>query len=170
MDDLKAITSFFYKLDLENSYLIEAKYAKLTELKIDELNTYKYKNYDYLIGKAWQFEDRCGNIIVAVFIDNVGEFKSGYKIDGVDTLIFKSEDLKEPDKYIIPCPDDKRVNTIYKILITEVIPNYLLNKKPSKIYFNPVSDSRKRLVDMIINKVIKKYPNLIKYNRHIINK
>jgi hypothetical protein len=170
MNDLKIITNFFYNRDLQNSYLLEANYAEINELKIDELNSYKYKKYQYIIGEAWQFEDRCGNNIVAVYINSVGEFKTGYKIEGVDTLIFKPEDLENSEKYITPCPDDKRVNTVYKILITEVIPNYLLNKKPNRLFFNPVSDSRKRLVDMIINKVVKKWPELIKKGKYIINK
>jgi hypothetical protein len=70
---------------------------------------------------------------------------------------------------IKPCPDDKRVNTVYKILVEEVVPTYLLNKKPSKLYFNPVSDSRDRLVRIIINKVVEKYPQLQKKDNYLIH-
>jgi bifunctional ADP-heptose synthase (sugar kinase/adenylyltransferase) len=55
------------------------------------------------------------------------------------------------------------------ILLEEIIPTYLLTKKPNKLYFNPVSDSRNRLVDMIINKVIEQYPQLTKKNNYLIN-
>jgi hypothetical protein len=170
MSNLKIITDFFYKVDLENSYLLESQYAEINELKIDELNSYKYEKYDYIIGESWKFEDRCGNNIVAVFIESVGEFKVGYKVEGLDKLIFKPEDLKNEEHYIKPCPDDKKVNTVYKILVTEIIPKYLLNKKPNRLRFSPVSESRKRLVNMIINKVIKKWPELIKKDTYIINK
>ena len=36
--------------------------------------------------------------------------------------------------------------------------------------FNPVSESRKRLVDIILNKIIKDNPELIKKNEYLINK
>lgn len=163
-----------------NTDLEEAKFFELNELKIDELNSYSYKeslHQDVLgFNKAWEFEDRCGNLIVTVYLESTGEFKSGFRIPGVSTLIFDPKTLPQNHKTlgnmqekIKPCPDDKRVNTVYKILVEEVIPNYLLNKKPNKLYFNPVSDSRDRLVRIIINKVIEKYPQLQKKDNYLIH-
>ena len=66
--------------------------------------------------------------------------------------------------------DDKRINTVYKILLEEIVPEYLLKKKPSKIYFNPISASRDKLVSILIGKIIKVYPQLIRSNNYLINK
>ena len=162
----------FYNKDIDNAYLLETQYIELNELKIDELNSYSYEEISNIgipgNNKTWQFEDRCGNQLV-VYLNSIGEFKSGYKVEGVSSLVFDPKKLPTDLQHLVkPCPDDKRVNTIYKILIEEVIPNYLLNIKPNRLYFNPVSDSRNRLVDIIINKVIKQYPQLKKKNNYII--
>lgn len=148
---------------------LEATHFKLNEISIDSLNSYQYEevviqNYT----KAYSFNDRCGNIIVAVYIDSVNEFKTGYKINGHDNLIFQPEKLDKVEDYIRPCPDDKKINTVYKILTTEIIPDYLLSKSPNKIMFNPVSKSRARLVDIILNKIVKDNPNLVKKNSYLI--
>lgn len=158
---------------LENfieSNKLEEQYFELNEIKIDPLHVYKYEEKNFpQYTKSYQFEDRCGNIIVAVYVESTGEFKTGYKVDGIDNLIFQPERLDNVEELIKPCPDDRKVGTIYKILIEEIIPQFLLNKKPNKLYFNPVSDSRNRLVDMIINKVIKQYPQLKKKKNYLIN-
>lgn len=147
---------------------IEAKFFELNEIETDDLNTYQYKKLeDALYEEAYSFEDRCGNQIVAVYLNN--EFKTGYKIKGVSGLVFKPESLASSENRIHPCADDKRINTVYKILTLEILPKHLLNKKPSKLRFNPVSDSRKRLVDIIISKIIKANPELKQKNGYIIN-
>lgn len=163
----------FYINNIDETYLLESQYIEVNELKIDELNSYPYKETNYLdmpgTNKAWQFEDRCGNQLVVVYLENIGEFKSGYKVEGVSSLVFEPKKLPINLQHLVkPCPDDKRINTIYKILLNEVIPNYLLNKKPNRLYFNPVSDSYNRLVDIIINKIIKQYSQLKKKNNYII--
>jgi hypothetical protein len=159
---------------------VEEEYLNLNEIKIDELNTYPYREVTYLEGlgknKAWEFEDRCGNLLVVVYLETTGEFKSGYKVEGVSTLVFdptrlpqKHPELGNLQEKIKPCPDDKRVNTVYKILVEEVIPKYLLTKKPNKLYFNPVSKSRERLVSMLVGKAIEQYPQLTRKNNYLLN-
>lgn len=164
-----------------NAENIEQKFFELNELKIDELNSYIYKESSYLdslgFNKAWEFEDRCGNLIVATYLKTTNEFKTGFRIPGVSTLIFDPKKLPQNHKTlgnlqekIKPCPDDKRINTVYKILLNEIIPTYLLNKKPNQLHFNPVSSSRERLVNIIINKIIQQYPQLIQQDNYIIYK
>jgi hypothetical protein len=149
---------------------LEEQYFELNEIKIDPLNSYQYEEIILpLYTKAYTFEDRCGNIIIAVYIESVSEFKTGYKVEGGNGLIFQPERLDNVEELIKPCPDEKKIGTIYKILLEEIIPTYLLNKKPNKLYFNPVSDSRIRLVDIIINKIIKEYPQLTKNNNYIVH-
>jgi len=156
---------------LNNSHKLEADYFELNEIKIDPLHSYTYEEVQLPhYTKSYKFEDRCGNTIVAAYIEAIGEFKTGYKVEGTDSLIFQPEKLDNVEDLIRPCPDERTVGTVYKILTQEIIPQYLLSKKPSKLMFNPVSESRKRLVDIILNKIIKDNPELIKKNGYLINK
>ncbi len=67
-------------------------------------------------------------------------------------------------------PDEKRVNTVYKILSDEVIPNFVLNKKPNKLQLNPVSKSRQKLTDIILTKLTKDYPQLKRNKNYLTYK
>lgn len=153
---------------LAESDSIEAKFFELNEITIDDLNTYEYvKVEDPNYTECYTFEDRCGNTVVAVYLNN--EFKTGYEVGGVKGLVFNPEKLANTEMRINPCPDDKRVNTVYKILTQEIIPKYLLRTKPSKLLFNPVSDSRKRLVKIIISKILKDNPALKTKGGYLVN-
>lgn len=150
---------------------LEERHFELAEIKVDPLNSYEYEEVELPnYTKAYQFNDRCGNTIVAVYIDGVNEFKTGYKVEGIDTLVFQPERLDRVEELIRPCPDDKRVSTVYKILTQQIVPNYLLNKKQNRLMFNPVSESRARLVDIILNKIIQDNPELIKKDNYLIYK
>lgn len=150
--------------------ILESKYFEVNEIKIDPLHIHKYKEINIpQYTKAWEFQDRCGNTIVAAYIESISEFKTGYRIKDKDSLIFQPETLDNVEEIIRPCADDKKLGTIYKILLEEILPNYLLNKKPNKLLFNPVSESRNKLVDIIISKIIKEYPQLKTKNHYLIN-
>jgi hypothetical protein len=156
---------------LNNSHKLETDYFQLNELKIDPNHNYNYQEVQLpYYTKSYQFEDRCGNIIVAVYLDSISEFKTGYQVKGINGLVFQPEKLDNVEDLIRPCPDERTVGTVYKILTQEIVPEYLLSKKSSKLLFNPVSESRKRLVDIILNKIIKDNPELIKKNGYLINK
>lgn len=161
--------------------ILEEQFFQVNELKIDELNSYRYKDSTHqdVLGynKAWEFEDRCGNLIVAVYIESNSEFKTGFRVPEVSTLVFDPKKLPQDHRTlgnlqqkIKPCPDDKRINTVYKILVQEVIPNYVLNKKPNKLFFNSVSKSRERLVGIVVNRTVKQCPQLIKKDTYIVHK
>ena len=156
---------------LDKSHKLEAEYFELNELKIDTLHSYSYKEVQLpYYTKSYEFEDRCGNRIVAAYSNIIGEFKTGYRVKGIDSLVFQPEKLDNVEDLIRPCPDERTLGTVYKILTQEIMPQYLLNKKPSRLMFNPVSASRERLVDIILNKIIKDNPELIKKNGYLINK
>lgn len=150
---------------------LETEYFELNELNIDSLNSYEYEEITVPIyTKSYKFNDRCGNELVVVYTEGIDEFKSGYRVRGVDSLVFDPTKFLNIEDGIKPCPDDKRINTVYKILLEEIVPKYLLEKKPSKLWFNPVSDSRNRLAGILISKVIKVYPQLTRSSNYLINK
>ena len=62
---------------LNTSYKLEADYFELNELKIDPHHSYSYEELQLpYYTKSYQFEDRCGNTIVAAYLDSIGEFKN----------------------------------------------------------------------------------------------
>jgi hypothetical protein len=149
---------------------IEVDFFSINEIKIDSLNSYDFKKLELpQYTESFSFTDRCGNILVVAYIDSIGEFKSGYKIEGISSLVFQPENLQNSEKFIRPCPDDKKVNTVYKILSEKIIPRYILPKKPSKLFFNPVSPIRERLTDIFMNKVLKDFPQLIKRGTYVVH-
>ena len=150
---------------------LETEYFELNELNIDSLNSYEYEEIKLPIyTKAYKFNDRCGNELVAVYTDGISEFKSGYRVKGVDSLVFDPTKFLNIEDGVKPCPDDKRINTVYKILLEEIVPEYLLKRKPSYIYFNPISASRDKLTGILISKIIKAHPQLIRSNNYLVNK
>lgn len=171
MSSLIKLLEESFQEDLENSHKLEEEYFLLKELTLDPSNTYSYREVSYVpFTRGWSFFDRCGNEIVAVYIPSIQEFKTGYKVEGINTLVFQPEKTKTLGHKIKTCPDDKRVNTVFKILVEEVIPTFLLSKKPNKLLFNPVSPSRERLVQIIIAKILKQYPQLTKHQNYLIYK
>jgi hypothetical protein len=173
MINLNSLIKEFYIDNIKNTDLLESQFLELSEVTLDPDNSYIYTktsvkkipgNYE-----AWSFNDRCGNELVVIYLEAIQEVKSGFRIPTKDNLIFDPLSLSDDDNKIIPCPDDKKLNTIYKIILDEIVPKYLLNKKPSKLTFNPISLSRKRIVDFIFGKINKQYPFLKRKNNWLIN-
>ena len=155
--------------DIIESNKLEEKYFLQNEIKIDASNTHQYKEIQLSIyDKSYSFEDRCGNILVAVYMDSVKEFKVGYKIEGEEKLVFEPEKLQNPLGLVTPCADDKKISTIYKILSQEIIPKYTMSRKPNKVLFNPVSLSRKRITDTVMNRIVKDFPEISKKGNYLI--
>ena len=71
---------------------------------------------------------------------------------------------------VIDLPDERRLNTVYKIITNEIVPEFLLNKVPNKLSFTPISTSRDRLVKLILNKVAKDHPRLEVKGNMLIHK
>ncbi len=160
---------------VRNVDIIEAEYFTINEIKIDA-DLYNIHNYvpskynKWSNSDSWEFEDRCGNTIIVIYIKNNSEIKTGYKLENGD-VIFNTEKYNDSNLLKIkPCPDDAKLNTIYRIIKTEILPKYLLNKRFSKITFNPISKSRSRIVKMILNKLIEDYPQLEIKDLSLINK
>lgn len=52
--------------------------------------------------------------------------------------------------------------------INEIIPKFVLNKRPNKLLPNPASYANARLVSILLNKLIEFYPELIVKNNNLI--
>ena len=155
--------------DTQITTIMEERYFTLLEISTSPLDLYKYRNTS---DATWEFEDRLGNIIICIILPN-NEFKSGYRVEvnGKEYTIFKPEDLAKQYQDLVKIgPDEKRVNTVYKILSDEVIPNFVLNKKPNKLQLNPVSKSRQKLTDIILTKLTKDYPQLKRNKNYLTYK
>lgn len=140
------------------SDLLEAIYSELVELSINQHDTHEYNRTSQY---TWDFVDRVGNKMRVLLLPLKNDVKSAYvlDIDGKEVLIYDKDKLQ--DKSLIKdLPDERRLNTIYKIITQEIVPEFLLNKKPNKLSFTPISKSRDRVVKLILNKVAKDYPEV----------
>lgn len=108
--------------------------------------------YDYKqISKyEWEFNDKYGNLLGVRFLPDLKYFESFYKMKsktGRDVIVFDLEQHK--DKLDLLSfqggTDDHRSDTICKILLDEIIPNYLLNQKPSLIKLHPLNKYRHKI-------------------------
>ena len=151
--------------------LLETIYAELCEITIDPLNTHKYeKTSEY----TWDFIDRVNNHMRVLILPFKNDIKTAYVIKNAkreEVLVYDKDKLSNEEREkIVDLPDERRINTIYKIIIKEILPKYLLSNKPSKISFTPISKTRERLVTMIFNKIIKDHPNLEVKGKYLVNK
>lgn len=157
----------------ESNYsdLLEVIYAELSEISIDTLNSHDYKQTSEY---TWDFIDRVGNKMRVLLLPLKNDIKSAYVIlnqDGNEVQVYDKDRLSDIDKdKIVDLPDERRINTIYKIIVKEILPKFLLNKKPNKISFTPVSNTRNRLVKIILSKIARELPGLEVKSNYLIYK
>jgi hypothetical protein len=137
---------------------------------------YEYKE---VFSNVWEFNDRYGNTIGVRFYPSNKEFESYYivkTLDGGEAKIFDYDITK---KHIDPTSfqggsDEHRSDTICKILLDEVLPNYLLNSKPSIVKLHPLNDYRYKIFMKCAEICKEKYPNIeikpLGKEIHLINK
>ena len=144
----------------ESAYsdLLEAIYSELTELSIDPNSTHSYERTSEY---TWDFTDRVGNRMRVLILPGKNDIKTAYVINsnGKDFLVYDRDKLEDKN-LVIDLPDERRLNTIYKIVTKEIVPQFLLNKRPNKISFTPISKTRDRVVKLILNKLVKDHPGL----------
>lgn len=138
--------------------LLEVICAELFELSINPINTHSYERTSKY---TWDFVDRVNNHMRVLVLPIKNDIKTAYviEIDGKEVLVYDKDKSPYKEK-IVDLPDEKRLNTIYKIITKDIIPEFLLNSRPNKISFTPISAVRDRLISMILNKLIKDYPQL----------
>jgi hypothetical protein len=108
---------------------------------------YEYKN----VGQGeWEFNDRFSNTLGVSFDLLNKYFEAYYIVKDLRGNRIKLYDYEMNKDNIDPTsfqggPDEHRSDTICKILLDEVVPNYLLNSKPSIIKLHPLSDYRQSI-------------------------
>lgn len=150
------------------SDLLEVFYSELVELSINQHETHDYERTSQY---TWDFIDRVGNRMRVLLLPLKNDVKSAYviEVDGKEFLVYDKDKLQNKS-LIVDLPDERRLNTIYKIVTKEIVPEFLLNKSPNKLSFTPISKTRDRLVKLILNKVATDHPELqVKGNLLVYN-
>jgi hypothetical protein len=152
----------------EYSQLLEVIYSELVELSIDHYDTHRYERTSEY---TWDFIDRVNNKIRVFILPLKNDIKTAYVIDvdGKEVLVYDKDKLEDKNK-IVDLPDEKRLNTIYKIITKEIVPEFLLNKRPNKLSFTPISQSRDRIVKLILSKIVKDHSELEVKSNYLIYK
>lgn len=175
-------------MDLLSQIIQESKQKQLNEVEVvlfeetelfcelgDPNNSYKYKEVAHDI---WEFEDRFGNILGVQINANkyVDSFFKVKNLSGKELRVFdvtKIEGNIDPNTYHNGT-DERRSDTICKILRDEIIPKYLINKKPQLIKLHPLNDYRHKIFKKCANICKEKYPEIevkeMGKEIHLINK
>jgi hypothetical protein len=166
--------SFDKKLNEQESIIFEE-----TELFLELANpdaAYEYKK----VGKnIWEFNDRFGNTLGVRYDEGSKYFESYYLMrdkKGQEVRVFDYETNKN---YLDPTSfqgnsDEHRSDTICKILLDEILPEYLLNKKSQIVKLHPLNDYRFKIFYKCAEVCKEKYPQIeikkVGKEIHLINK
>ena len=124
-----------------------------------------YYNYKEVKPDIWEFQDKYGNIIDVEFLFSSKYFESYFKAKDLKGNEIKIYDYASNFNRIQPDsiqggPDEHRSDTICKILRDEIIPKYLLSKKPSVIKMHPLNEYRFNIFIKCAEICKEKYPKI----------
>jgi hypothetical protein len=125
---------------------------------------FSYK-YNEVKPNVWRFNDRFGNTLEVQFLPNVKEFESYYIMKNTKGKEVKIFDYDTNKDYLDPTSfqggsDEHRSDTICKILLDEVLPEYLLNEKPSIVKLHPLNDYRYKIFMKCAEVCKERHPNI----------
>lgn len=152
--------SFKYKLNEDISIIYE-EVCLFLELADPD---FAYE-YEKISPNEWIFQDKYGNRIGVSYNDSHKYFESYYYMKdnkGNDVKIFDYE-LNKPNierTSFQGGSDQHRSDTICKILRDEIIPKYLINKKPSIIKLHSLNDYRYKIFMKCAELCKEEYPQI----------
>lgn len=138
--------------------------------------SYKYKEISL---NVWEFQDRYSNVLGVEFNPGNKYVDAYYKMKDLNGREVKVFDYESNKDALDPLSfqggsDERRSDTICKILRDEVIPKYLINKNPQLIKLHPLNDYRYKIFMKCAEICKEKYPQIeIKEagkEIHLINK
>jgi len=122
-------------------------------------------SYTKISDDIWEFNDKYGNILGVQFDPYTRYLDSYYKmkdLNGKEINVFDYDKFKN---VIDPLSfqggtDQHRSDTICKILRDEILPQSLLNKKPSVIKIHPINEYRHNIFFKCCEVCKEKYDNI----------
>jgi hypothetical protein len=148
---------FWEKHDL----MLSEESKMFTELANPD-NAYPYEEVSEYV---WEFKDKYGNTLGVDFDQSSRFLSTYYKIKGVSGKIQKIFDYESNKDYIDPSSikigsDERRSDTICKIIRDELIPKFLLKRRMSFIKIHPISKYRSDIFWKCAEVCKEKYPEL----------
>ena len=134
-----------------------------SELFLELANPDMALPYDEEEPNIWTFSDLYGNKL-GVFITPQGSVKSFFSVKDKSGKPQRSFDLQRDEEALDKNSykigeDERRSNTIAKIILYEIIPRHL-SKKPSMIQFQMINEYRYKIFEKIADLAKEKYPDL----------
>jgi hypothetical protein len=103
--------------------------------------------YSETVPDIWEFKDKYGNTLGVQFNPSTKYLDAYYlmtDLNGREVRVFDYESVKakvDPNSFQ-GGSDQHRSDTICKILLDEIVPKYLLSKKPSIVKMHPINEYR----------------------------
>lgn len=159
----------------ENNALLFEECQLFLELSNPDAS-YKYEETN---PNVWEFQDRYKNnlgVEINPVTKYVDAFYNAKDVKGNNLRVYDKEshkNLMDPLS-LQGSSDEHRSDTICKILRDEIIPKYLINKKPSTIKLHPIDEYRRKIFMKCAEICKEKYPQIeikqIGKEIHLINK
>jgi hypothetical protein len=112
------------------------------------------------------FEDKYGNKLEVSFDPSTTYIESYFVLKDKEGKWIKAYDYDKvrwniaPEFQLVGGTDEGRSDTVCKIIRDEIIPKYLLNKKPQYIKLHPLNDYRYRVFKKCAQVCQEKYPEI----------
>jgi len=123
--------------------------------------------YDYkeIEPNLWEFQDRYLNTIQVEYFPDVKYVNTQFVVEDKNGVEFISFDIDKDKDRIAPFTfhhnkDERRSDTIAKIILDEVVPKYLINKNSGVLKIAPIDNYRYQIFYKIAELIKNKYPQV----------
>jgi len=121
--------------------------------------------YQEIEPNLWEFQDKYLNTIQLEYFPSVKYINTQFVVNDKDGVEFISFDIDKDKDRIAPFTfhhnkDERRSDTIAKIILDEIVPKYLINKSPQILKIAPIDIYRYKIFYKIAELIKEKYPQL----------
>jgi len=122
-------------------------------------------NYKEVEPNIWEFQDKYLNNIQVEYFPEVKYINTQFVVEDKDGVEFISFDINRDKDRIAPFTfhhnkDERRSDTIAKIILDEIVPKYLINKTSQILKIAPIDNYRYQIFLKIAELIKEKYPQI----------
>jgi len=124
-------------------------------------------SYDYqeIEPNLWEFQDRYLNTIQVEYFSEVKYVNTQFVVEDKDGIQFISFDVDKDKDRIAPFTfhhnkDERRSDTIAKIILDEIVPKYLINKPSQILKIAPIDIYKYNIFYKIAELIKNQYPQV----------
>ena len=135
------------------------------ELFLELANPNHSYDYEEVESNLWEFKDKYQNTVQVEYFPSVGYVNSHFNVIDKDGVEFKMYDYLNDKSRLTPFTffhghDERRSDTIAKIILNEIVPNYLISNSQQLLKMMPITSYRYQIFLMIAKLIKQRYPQV----------